>query len=454
MKHSITATVNKGIISLIKRALFCGVTLFLSLSIYAQDIEQEKIDHFIDYIEQNNRAVGSISIFKGNTEIYYRDFGQQNIQDLQFDKHTTYQIASISKMVTATLVFKLIEEKKLNLQDKLAAFFPDMPDAKKITIEQLLNHTSGLGDVNFHNGVYGWLKEREVTDKEMLAEIKKTGVLFSPGTSMSYSNSAYFLLGKIIEQKYQMAYKDILQNYIATPLNLHDFRLVNSSQNYFDSYRYTDNSWQPEQDYISKYIIGYTGISSTTTEMNKLIYALFHGKIISNESVELMKPAADSYFGRGMMKIPFYEVIMYGHGGDTTGSHTLLTYNEKNDLSIAMAINGNRSVKSDFYVGIFNAIYNGNQPYPLFISDDILNQYSGIYESADYPFKIKIYNDGGSLYGIGLEEEQIPFLLKPTSDTEFNFENHLQIKFNPADGTMLFKEGNDNYEFIKEKTSV
>ncbi|MDN3709614.1 hypothetical protein QW060_21850 [Myroides ceti] len=65
MKHSITATVNKGIISLIKRALFCGVTLFLSLSIYAQDIEQEKIDHFIDYIEQNNRAVGSISIFKG-----------------------------------------------------------------------------------------------------------------------------------------------------------------------------------------------------------------------------------------------------------------------------------------------------------------------------------------------------------------------------------------------------
>ncbi|MDN3709617.1 hypothetical protein QW060_21865, partial [Myroides ceti] len=103
----------------------------------------------------------------------------------------------------------------------------------------------------------------------------------------------------------------------------------------------------------------------------------------------------------------------------------VLTYNEKNDLSIAMAINGNRSVKSDFYVGIFNAIYNGNMPYPIFISDEILNQYSGIYESTDYPFKIKIYNEGGSLYGLGMDEEQIPFLLKPTSDTEFNFENHL-----------------------------
>ncbi len=434
--------------------LFRFITILL-LGIFsgsAQTISHQKIDDFINYIEKNNRAIGSVSIYKNGKEVYYRDFGQQNLPEINSDKNTKYQIGSITKMVTATLIFKLIEDKQLQLDDKLSTFFPDMPNADKISILHLLNHTSGLGDVNFKDGTSKWLKEKKETNEAILNQIKQQGVLFEAGEDQFYSNSAYYLLGKILEIKHQKKYHEIVECYIAKPLALENFQSAGAHpENIFPSYQFKNNQWQVAQDFVFENVIAFGDISATTTDMNTFINAFFQYKIINEENVNVMKPKEKEYLGSGLTRPSFYNIELYGHGGDTNGSHSLLVYDEKNNLSIAIATNGNRSVKNDLYKGILGALYDINIMYPLFIEDEILNQYIGVYSAPDYPFKIKITNEGGALYGKGLAENQISFLLKPKSATVFDCEGTLQAEFKTDKKQMLFTESGEVFEFTKEE---
>lgn len=431
--------------------LLSFILLFSGLFTKAQTIPTDKVDAFIDYIEQHDRAIGNVSVFKDGKEIYYRDFGQQAVPELHTNRDSKYMIGSITKMVTATLIFKLVEENKLNLSDKLSQFYPGMPNAGNITIEQLLGHTSGLGDVNFKNGTAKWLKEKEVGDAALLKQIKHQGALFKPGKDFSYSNSGYYLLGKILEKKYLKPFPQIVEEQIAAPLHLQNFiSPKNATSGVMHSYKFTEGKWQDMPDFIPENIRAYGDMAATTTDLNAFAGAFFQYYIITKESVELMKPKNKSAFGLGIMAVPFYQFMLYGHGGDTDGSHTLLAYDEKEKLSVAIAIHGDRSIKSDFYIGILNALYSGTLPYPLFVADAVLNQYEGIYYCKDFPFKMKIFNDGGALYAEGQAKGQIPFLLKPKSDTEFYHGNEVKTRFDIANNRMYHTEGGETFEFTKE----
>nr|WP_305070017.1 serine hydrolase domain-containing protein [Flavobacterium covae] len=130
--------------------------------------------------------------------MYNKDFGQKNIPDLIYNNTTKYQIGSVTKLITATLIYKLIEKKKLGINDKLSDFYPEIPNSEKITIKNLLEHTSGLGSYVVKEGQV-WVTEK-VTEKEIFNLIIKQGVSFEPNEKVAYSNTAYYLLTKIIEK--------------------------------------------------------------------------------------------------------------------------------------------------------------------------------------------------------------------------------------------------------------
>jgi CubicO group peptidase (beta-lactamase class C family) len=137
-------------------------------------INTQKIDDFLNYMVQNNQVIGSISIFKNGSEVYHKDFGQQLLSNVSYDKNTGYQIGSISKLITAVMLLQLVEQGKLSLTDPLSKFYPDIPNAKKITIRHMLNHTSGLGDYVGKTGG-NWLFDQPVGDQAIIAAIKKQG---------------------------------------------------------------------------------------------------------------------------------------------------------------------------------------------------------------------------------------------------------------------------------------
>lgn len=332
------------------------ILLFLSLNIFAQKIDQEKINNYISYLENNNGGLGSLSIFKDGKEVYNRSFGQKELKNVDYNKDTKYQIASVTKMITAILTLKLIEEGHLKLDTKLSDFFPEIPNSKKITIKNMLEHTSGLGNFAIKDGVI-WVINK-VNEQEILDEIKKQGVSFEPNEKVAYSNSAYLLLRKIIEQKYGKEYSEIVRKEIVKPLKLKNFASVKSNPtNVFKSYQFKEN-WKEIKDIEYTNVIGVGDIASTTEDMNKLINRLFEYKILKKETLELMKPTAGKEdWGRGLAIFPFEENIFFGHNGDVLACHSRLIYNPKDKISIAYFTNGERIPANLFVENIVNLIY-------------------------------------------------------------------------------------------------
>ncbi len=123
MKHTI-------FIIIFLALLTCNIT-------NAQSINTQKIDSFITYVSQHNRDMGSLSIFKGGKEVYNRTFGQVTL----FDNHTKFHVGSMTKIFTAVLILKLVEEGELSLNDKLSKLFPKIPNSRIITIKNLLEHS-------------------------------------------------------------------------------------------------------------------------------------------------------------------------------------------------------------------------------------------------------------------------------------------------------------------------
>ncbi|TDO23847.1 serine hydrolase domain-containing protein [Pedobacter duraquae] len=336
---------------------FIALLSLISSSLFAQEINKRNIDNYLSYVEDNTGGIGSVSIFKNGKEVYNRSFGQGKLKSVTYNRDTKYQIASVTKMVTAILIMKLIEDGKLTLTTKLADFYPEISNSKKITIKNLLGHTSGLGNFAIRDGAI-WVIDK-VTEQQILDEIKKQGVSFEPNEKVAYSNSAYILLRTIIERKYQQPYNKVVEQEITKPLHLKNFASVESHpSNIFKSYKFSGN-WTEIKDIEYTNVIGVGDIASTTKDLNTLITKLFQYRILKKETLELMQPIPGKEdWGRGLALFPYDENIFFGHSGDVLGSHARLIYNPKDNIAISYATNGERIPTNLFVENIVNILYN------------------------------------------------------------------------------------------------
>ena len=306
-----------------------------------REINTAKLDDFFKYITQNKQSIGSISIFRKGKEVYKKDFGQEQLPDVKWDSDTRYQIGSVSKLFTAVMLMQLVEKGKLNISDKLSKYYPDMPNADKITIETMLNHTSGLGDYVGEN--YQWLFKKPAGDKAILDTIKVQGVEFLPGEKTRYSNSGYYLLSRILENVAKKPYNVLLKENITGKAGMENtFSVLDNPTNVFRSYENNGGNWKEIEDFDFHNCIGLGDIVSTAYDLNLFINALFSNKFLKKETLDRMmpKPGSKMEFGLGLMTVPYYNKVSFGHGGDTAGSHSVTSYNMKEDYSVTMLING------------------------------------------------------------------------------------------------------------------
>ena len=331
--------------------------LLISANIFSQEIVKEKINDYLNYIEDNNGGIGSVSIYKNGQEVYNRSFGQEKLIDVTYNKDTKYQVASVTKMITAILILELVEKSKLKLDAKLSEFYPEIQNSKKITIKNLLEHTSGLGNFAIRNGAI-WVMNK-VSEKEIFEEIKKQGVSFEPNEKVVYSNSAYILLRMILEKKCRKEFHKIVYKKIVKPLNLKNFASVKSNPiNTFKSYKFKEN-WNEIKDVEYLNVIGVGDIASTTNDLNTIIASLFQYKILKKQTLDLMKPTIGKEdWGRGLALFEYGENQFFGHSGDLLGSHTRLIYSPKDKISISYATNGERIPTNIFVENLVSIIYN------------------------------------------------------------------------------------------------
>src|SRR5262249_30228702 len=138
----------------------------------AQTLDKAKLDQFFDRLAQMKKAMGSLVVVKDGHVLYARAIGYSQINGTERKPLTAanrFRIASITKMFTAAMILQLVEEGKLKLTDTLDKFIPQIPNAKKITIVQILSHRSGIPNVRRAQNAQGNVNTTPITKEEMLA---------------------------------------------------------------------------------------------------------------------------------------------------------------------------------------------------------------------------------------------------------------------------------------------
>ncbi|WP_123773914.1 serine hydrolase [[Flexibacter] sp. ATCC 35103] len=437
-----------------KKIITCLCALIVT-STFSQTFNTKRLDSLFALLEKNNKFMGSIAIAENGKTIYTKSIGFDDIASSKKSSiNTKYRIGSISKTFTASLIFKAVEEKKIDLNQTIDKYFPTIKNAKTITISNLLNHRSGIYDFTSNPDYLKWNTQPQSRAK-MTERIAAGDVVFEPNTKGKYSNSNYILLSYILEDIYKKSYGEILNLKIIKPLKLKNTYLggkINLENN--EAYSYTlSGKWEKETETDMSIPLGAGAIVSNPTDLNQFIEGLFAGKIVSIEHLNEMKTIKDKY-GMGIMELPYFERKSYGHNGAIDGFRSLLDYFPEEKLALAITSNGamgydNNSVLLCALSSYFNKPFTMPVFTSITVTAETLDPYLGTYGSAQIPLKIDITKKDNILVAQATGQPSFP--LEATAANIFKFDAAgIILEFNPDKKEMILKQGGKEFTFNKQ----
>lgn len=398
--------------------------------------------------------MGSVALSKNDTIIYTKTIGYTDVENkIKANENSTYRIGSISKTFTSVLVLKAVEENKLDLNQTIDKYFSTIKNAEKITIKHLLTHRSGIHNFTNDKDYLTWNTQPK-TENEMVAIMSKAGSDFEPDSKAAYSNSNFVLLTYILQKTFNKPYAQLLQEYIIKPVGLQNTSMggkINPANNECKSYVF-NGSWKPETETDVSIPLGAGGIISTAGDLTKFANALFSGKILNPNSLEIMKTIKEHY-GMGLFKIPFYNETGYGHTGDIDGFTSVFSYFYDKHISYALVSNGSNYNSNNISIAVLSAAYNKPFEIPTFstynVTSEDLDKYLGIYSSKQINLKITITKNNNVL--IAQASGQPSFALEATEKDKFSFEQaEIVLEFAPIQKTMILKQAGGQFLFTKE----
>ena len=191
---------------------------------------QKQVDAIFTAVTQANAPGLAVLVQENGRTSFEKGYGLRDLRTkTKIDPPTNFRLASFTKQFTAMAIMLLVHDKKLRYDETLVEIFPDFPAyGKTITIRNLLNHTGGLPDyeelmaaAETPRNSRIWTPERQIHDAEVLRMLEaESKGKFPPGTSWSYSNSGYVVLGLVVAKASGQSYGDFLRARIFTPLHL------------------------------------------------------------------------------------------------------------------------------------------------------------------------------------------------------------------------------------------
>lgn len=230
------------------------------------------------YNQFNETTPGyALGVIKSGNLVFEKYSGLSNLKTkTPIDVNTAFRLASITKQFTAMAIVTLSKQGKLDLNNRIDTFIPDFPlYGKNITIQQLINHTSGIPD--HEKPLYKILKSKEEPTIYDSLEVLKTRkrLLFKPGTKYAYSNAGYVLLAIIIEKVSGIRYAEFLQKYIFIPLGMKNTIVLDETKpkipNRALGYRLNRKKWELYDYDPLNYIVGDEGVYSSLNDLTKWV---------------------------------------------------------------------------------------------------------------------------------------------------------------------------------------
>lgn len=222
-------TSNKHFVSLL---LF--ITVFANCFSQQNELLQKKLNALISEAVEKDIFSGSILVMQNDKPVFEKQAGLADAEkNIANTADTKFAIGSITKIFTKTIILQLAEEGKIKLSDKIMQHLPGFLDerAGEITIEQLTEHSAGLGD---YAASPQWEEESEKINSvtELLQHIQKQKLLYAPGTNVRYSNSGYAVLAALIEKICGKQLGDVYAERIFTKLAMQhtSFSYINKDE--------------------------------------------------------------------------------------------------------------------------------------------------------------------------------------------------------------------------------
>ena len=330
---------------------------------FAQSSDRGRIVAFVDSMAAAMLKTGplagmTVGVARGRDTILLKGYGSADIElSVPTPDRAVYEIGSATKQFTASAILQLQEQGKLSLDDEITKFLPSYPtQGHTVTLRRLLDHTSGIRSYTELAG-FGPISTRDLPRDSLVAVFASLPFDFAPGEAMVYNNSAYFLLGLVIEKASGMPYDRYVKQMLFDRAGMADSRYCSNSAvvprraHGYDVGRggiqlaaFISHTWP--------YAAG--SLCSTAGDLLTWTYALHHGRILSAPSYrELITPSTLNdgtpiryskglFVGDSLLGHPAIH-----HGGDIPGFATEVAYLPKDSVSIVVLMNTEGSLRPD-----------------------------------------------------------------------------------------------------------
>jgi D-alanyl-D-alanine carboxypeptidase len=425
--------------AMLKLSSFCFAALILfqpAAAMAADDALAARIDSALQKHYKPDGPGATVLVVKDGQPLFRKAYGMADIaKGLAMNADMSLRLGSITKQFTAVSILMLAEEGKLAVSDEITKFLPDYPtQGKKITIEHLLTHTSGIVSYTGKRE-FRAIMTKDMSVADMIDFFKSDPMEFEPGSRWAYDNSGYFLLGAIIEKVSGLPYARFVETRIFVPLGM--------TQSAYEGYERSPVSRavgysrgvlgfspSPPLSMTQPYAAG--ALVSTVDDLARWDAAITSGKLLKPASwaraftpYTLSTGAATNYgYGWGIGKMLGKPMI--SHGGGINGFSTFALRIPDDKLFIAVLSNADSGLYPSESVASQVAAIVMGKPFPEFkavkLDAKALDAFTGEYKIDDKNTRT-IKRDDDHLVIVRPGRPDTPLLAY--SDTGFYVENVL-----------------------------
>ncbi len=316
------------------------------------DAKQQAVDEKFSSWDSDQVPGAGLGVFKDGQVVYARGYGMANLEhNIANDENSVFRIGSTSKQFTAACIVLLEMQGKLKFSDSLDKYFPDFPAyAKEVTIQHLLNHTSGVRDYLTLAGLKGLGDDDYYQDQHVESWLAAQQALnFEPGEEDLYSNSGYWLLGQIVNKAAGMNMADYAEQEIFRPLGMNSTHFHNDHnqivKNRAAGYAPTEAPGQYRISMTTLDMIGDGGIFTSIADIKKWDDAYYQSDVLSPQFWQTMTTVGQLNDGKqlnyaaGLIMGEYKGLKTISHGGAFVGFRAELLRFPEQKFTVAVFAN-------------------------------------------------------------------------------------------------------------------
>lgn len=301
-----------------------------------------------------NRAPGMVAaVVRGSDTLLFRAYGRADVEwDVPMPADAMFEIGSATKQFTAAAILQLRDQGKLSLEDDITRWLPDFDTrGNRVPLRRLLDHTSGIVGLT-EMPEFGILVSNPRFPRDSAyALIRRYPFRFPAGTAQIYNNSAFWLLGLVVEKASGMTYEDYVEKQLFQPLGMSRSMYCNSSENVprrAHGYSMQNGVVRRASTNVHTWPFAAGSLCSTTGDLVTWLQALHGGRVLSPQSyAEMIAPSrledgTPLSYGLGLMLNTDARGRRYiGHGGGNEGFAAETSWYPDAQMAVVVLINSN-----------------------------------------------------------------------------------------------------------------